>query len=181
MEEIKRMSCGACGATGFHIEADDAVFPVVLVFECLGCNSTTRYVIQTPKMQRVWVDDSLGVTCFLEGKEPEKTTLLKDKNMDKELEYEVRANFSEALESFDFGKVYDIMNCLDWYWQGDSHPPFTIQMINMVKDELFKIAIHNFKGDETRASSGGFTVIIHESGRVRIQFIVEESYSHDGE
>jgi len=179
MKETKRMSCGACGATGFYVEADNDEFPTVLVFECLGCNSTTPYTISTPKMKRSWGEDSDGVTCFLEGKKPESTTLLKGANMDKKLEYKIRDNFSEALEDFDFEKVHNTMNYLDWHWGGDNHAPSLVQMIELVK-ELFECAMNDFK-ETVCTSSGGFRVRIYEKGRVEIQFVVTESYSSDEE
>lgn len=179
MKETKRMSCGSCGATGFHVEADNEEFPTVLVFECLGCNSATAYTISTPKMKRSRGEDSDGITCFLEGKEPEKITLLKGQSMDKEIEYKIRDNFSEALERFDFEKVYRVMDYLNWRWGGDNHAPSLVQMIEMVK-ELFECAIKDFK-ETLCVSSGGFRVRIYEKGRVEIQFVVGESYSSDEE
>jgi cell division protein FtsW (lipid II flippase) len=100
--------------------------------------------------------------------------------MEKELEYKIRDNFSEALERFDFSKVYDVMRYLGWTWCGERHSPSLIQMITTVK-ELFRIAVEDFNGSERWISTGGFTVIISEKGKVRIQFIVEESYSYDRE
>jgi len=100
--------------------------------------------------------------------------------MNKELEFKVRDNFSEALERFDFSKVYNVMKYLDWTWCGEKTPPYLIQMIATVK-ELFRIAMEDFNGSEIWVSTGGFTVNISENGKVRIQFIVEESYSYDGE
>jgi hypothetical protein len=98
--------------------------------------------------------------------------------MNKEFEYKIRDNFSEALERFDFSKVYNVMKYLDWTWCGEKTPPYLIQMIATVK-ELFRIAMEDFNGSERWVSTGGFTVNISEKGRVTIQFIVEESYSYD--
>ena len=99
--------------------------------------------------------------------------------MEKELEYKIRDNFSEALERFDFSKVYNVMKYLDWTWCGEKTPPYLIQMIATVK-ELFEIAIKDFE-ETVWTSSGGFTVRIYGKGRVEIQFVIEESESYDEE
>ena len=98
--------------------------------------------------------------------------------MDKELEYKIRDNFSEALEHFDFSTVQNVMTYLDWRWCGESHPPSQIRMIITVK-ELFEYGIKSFKGSTIYTSTGGFTVTIYELGKVKIYFAVEESYSYD--
>lgn len=98
--------------------------------------------------------------------------------MDKKLEFKIRCNYDEALNRFDFAKVHGVMDYLGWTWCGEENSPSQIQMIKKV-DELFKIAIDDFNGSERWVSTGGFTVIITEKGKVIIQFIVEESYSYD--
>jgi hypothetical protein len=100
--------------------------------------------------------------------------------MEKELEYKIRDNFAEALERFNFSKVYDVMNYLGWTWCGEKNSPSQARMTGTV-EELFRIAMEDFNGSERWLSTGGFTVIISEKGRVRIQFIVEQSYSYNGE
>lgn len=97
--------------------------------------------------------------------------------MEKELEYKVRDNFSEALERFNFAKVYRVMDYLNWRWRGDNHAPSLVQMIEMVK-ELFECAIKDFE-ETVCTSSGGFRVRIYEKGSVEIQFVVTESFSYD--
>lgn len=99
--------------------------------------------------------------------------------MDKELEYKIRANFAEALNRFDFAKVYDVMNYLDWCWHDEKHSPSQAQMIEMVENELFEYAINNFKGKEINTFSGGFTIRIYPGGKVSIEFVITQADSYD--
>lgn len=100
--------------------------------------------------------------------------------MNIEFEHKVRTNFAEALSRFNFKTVHDVMDYLDWYWLADKTPPSQMQMIETVS-ELFEYAIKSFKDSDSYAATGGFLVRIWESGRVEIQFIVEESYSWEKE
>lgn len=98
--------------------------------------------------------------------------------MEKELEYEIRVNFNEVLNRFNFSKVYDTMNYLGWTWGGQNHSPSQAQMIETVY-QLFEHAIEDFKGLERSCSTGGFLVRIRSTGKVEIQFILTQSYSYD--
>lgn len=97
--------------------------------------------------------------------------------MDKELEYRVHINFTEALSRFNFTKVYDTMTYLGWTWGLDRCSPSQAQMRNMVK-ELFETAINEFNDEELSVYSGGFLVRISKTGQVTIQFILTQSYSY---
>lgn len=97
--------------------------------------------------------------------------------MEKELEYTIRYNFSEALSRFDFAKVYDVMRYLGWNWGLKTRSPSQAEMIDMVK-ELLESAISSFDDEEISVLSGGFLVRISKKGQVAIQFIVTQSYSY---
>ncbi len=100
--------------------------------------------------------------------------------MDKELESKIRFNFVQALNEFDFVTVSTVMKSLDWHWWGDNHHPSRERMIKTV-EELFDNAIKEFKNSEISVGSGGFLVKIYKTGKVRIQFIAEESESFEYE
>jgi hypothetical protein len=98
--------------------------------------------------------------------------------MEKELEIKLRGNFEKALNDFNFVKVHDVMNYLDWTWGGNEHNPSQKQMIVAV-EELFEHAIERSSQEFTHVYhySGGFRVTIYNNGKVNIQFVVEETES----
>lgn len=98
--------------------------------------------------------------------------------MNKNLEYEIRDNFEEALNRFDFATIYDVMRYMDWTWHGESRSPSVKEMIETV-EELFKHAIESFNDSEICTASGGFYVRIYKDGKVEIQFVVKHSESYD--
>jgi hypothetical protein len=104
-----------------------------------------------------------------------------ENKMDKELENKLRINFEEALNRFNFAKIYSVMEFLDWCWYDENHSPTQEQMIESVK-ERFESALKNLKASELSISgSGGFFVELFKSGKVRIQFIVDESeFGYEG-
>lgn len=100
--------------------------------------------------------------------------------MEKELEIKLRSNFEETLNRFDFAKVHDVMEHLDWTWWDSKHTPTQERMIAAVT-ELFNNTMSRNYEEFTNAYcySGGFCVTIYNDGKVRIQFIVEDIESFD--
>jgi hypothetical protein len=94
-----------------------------------------------------------------------------DKNISKEM---IRNNFLDALNNFDFSKVWITMESLGWEWSGIGIPTQK-NMIETV-EELFEELL---RGNELviNVSTGGFTVELLDDGNIRIFFTVVESES----
>lgn len=90
--------------------------------------------------------------------------------MEKELESKLRINFETALNNFNFSKVHNVMEFLDWRWYGEGVPS-QIQMIETVKN-LFNHALNE---NSVSTGTGGFYVELHKNEIVEIRFVLAES------
>ena len=90
----------------------------------------------------------------------------------------IERNFQQALEEFDFQKIYNVMEFLKWHWYGNSTNPTIYQMKDTV-NYLYKECLKSLE-DENRdcvsVSTGGFEVSVYKCGTIYIKFIVVKSY-----
>lgn len=97
--------------------------------------------------------------------------------MEKEIEKIARKEFKIVLEKFNFDKVRNVMDYLDWHWGGNELPPSRVEMRDMVT-HLFEDALRFSRDDNgITCGSGGFQIQIFRSGNVEIRFIVEVTHS----
>ena len=93
----------------------------------------------------------------------------------------IEKNYQQALEQFDFQKVYNVMEFLQWHWYNKKSIPAITELKKQV-DYLYKECLKSLK-DENRdcaiVSTGGFEVTVYKAGTVYIKFIVEQSYSEE--
>jgi hypothetical protein len=101
--------------------------------------------------------------------------------MDMGLTEKIRLNFEQALNRFDFSKVWRVMNFLDWQWFDAGGVPTQDRAIVMVRG-LFESALELYLTDEdcsrSVTGSGGFYVTIGGSSddiNVEIKFVLAES------
>lgn len=100
---------------------------------------------------------------------------MENKNLDE--------SFQSALNSFNFGKVYKIMQLLDWKWYSDlsdGEVPSTYRMIKtcegLYKELLRNVNIYGIS--DLSVSTGGFCVSLDvesEVYSVKISFTAETS------
>ena len=92
--------------------------------------------------------------------------------MDKKFELILRDNFEECLENFDFHKVHEVMDFLDWKWCGYDEVPNEYAMITTAR-ELFEDCLKYEKNGNSQVGTRGFTIEIWDSGLVEVRFVLE--------
>lgn len=82
---------------------------------------------------------------------------------------------------FNFYKVREVMNHLDWYWFGDTTAP-SVRCMQQTVNRLFNDAYNAslYCGESFTAGTGGFQVTVNANvNYASLKFIVEESNSED--
>ena len=103
-----------------------------------------------------------------------------NKITDKDIK-EIKANYQEAVDNFDFRRVKKCVDVLEWKWSrgGQMIIPKIEDMYEVV-DSLFEDLVKDLKIDNEplnyyNISTCGFTVEIGGDNHVEIQFTVEKS------
>lgn len=82
---------------------------------------------------------------------------------------------------FNFYKVREVMNYLDWYWFGDTTAPSVRRMqqtVNKLFNDAYNASLNC--GEMWTTATGGFQVTVDaNSNYASLKFIVEESNSED--
>jgi hypothetical protein len=98
-------------------------------------------------------------------------------------EESIRNNFANVVNNFDFSKVYQVMNILDWTWYDSGETPSQSKLIEGAT-QVFESALNKFSknknNEEIRMGSGGFYVSIFSITEIVVlEFVVEEQHSCD--
>ena len=91
---------------------------------------------------------------------------------EKELRY--HNLFVTILGEFDFVKVSNVMDCLNWKWAGSKNPPTLYEMVEFCSD-LFERCLKDYLSNEdtkyVSTECGGFEVTIRKNF-VGLKFVV---------
>ncbi len=79
----------------------------------------------------------------------------------------------EAVEQFDFQKVFNYMKSVNWFWATISDDNY-IPSPKMLKSEVVKLFDQIWKEDKTGVSTGGFHCGIENDDIIFITFTCEE-------
>jgi len=97
-------------------------------------------------------------------------------NQMREKERHYRSLFITLLGEFDFVKVSNVMDCLNWKWAGSKNPPTLYEMVEFCSD-LFARCLKDYLSNEdtkhtsTSTQCGGFELTIRENF-VGLKFVV---------
>ena len=88
--------------------------------------------------------------------------------------------FEEALATFDFTKVEQIMKVLDWEWAFTKKGVPSIYEMITTCQELYNSVVEDLTAHQEEtfamASTGGFAIYVYTSDpRVEVMFILEEA------
>jgi hypothetical protein len=102
--------------------------------------------------------------------------------MNKEIESKARKDFDRILEeSFDFGKVYKMMQAVEWTYYDSKRQTPTVdrmkQMLWELLDECIDDLYSKDNPDYSIIGTGGFEVTVDNSGYIRVTFVGEDSDS----
>ncbi len=93
--------------------------------------------------------------------------------MEKQL---IEDNFQHAISYFDFKKVREVMEFLDWTWYGKDIP--TVEDMVETCRYLLKTCIKDIKDDKyIKVETGGFEVTLWQDNHILIEFILTKSES----
>jgi hypothetical protein len=82
---------------------------------------------------------------------------------------------ADIMDGFDFAKVHDIMQSLDWEWaigHGESEVPSMWRIMEQAKHLLEEVAGRE-DGKCSYISTGGFMAMKHEDGSLTLHFVLE--------
>ena len=93
----------------------------------------------------------------------------------------IETMITQVMESFDFEKVHDVMNLLDWRWSngdGGLAVPSLYKIIKTADNLLRNVAKYYGDKEFHCFSTGGFTASL-DNGILSLQFILTETTSDD--